>query len=93
MNKKRKSLDVSEKERLVEKICLFLQRQCDEIVAGYLFGSFNTAERFSDIDLALLVKDHEKNPVDRELGKLPEDVFIKDPDKLGSSKYHFIVAI
>ncbi|MBN1842452.1 MAG: DUF86 domain-containing protein [Deltaproteobacteria bacterium] len=29
----------------------------------------------------------------RELGKLSEDVFIKDPDKLGSSKYHFIVAI
>lgn len=29
----------------------------------------------------------------RELGKLSEDVFIKDPDKIGSSKYHFIVAI
>ena len=29
----------------------------------------------------------------RELGKLPEDAFIKDPDKIGSSKYHFIVAI
>lgn len=67
MNKKRKSLDVSEKERLVEKICLFLQRQGDEIVTGYLFGSFNTAERFSDIDLAVLVKDHEKNPVGFEI--------------------------
>lgn len=29
----------------------------------------------------------------RELGKLSEDAFIKDPDKIGSSKYHFIVAI
>jgi len=29
----------------------------------------------------------------RELGKLSKDAFIKDPDKIGSSKYHFIVAI
>ena len=29
----------------------------------------------------------------RELGKLPQDIFLKDPDKIGSSKYHFIVAI
>jgi len=29
----------------------------------------------------------------RELGKLPQDEFLKDPDKIGSSKYHFIVAI
>jgi len=29
----------------------------------------------------------------RELGKLPQDKFLKDPDKIGSSKYHFIVAI
>ena len=29
----------------------------------------------------------------RELGKLSLDEFLKDPDKIGSSKYHFIVAI
>lgn len=29
----------------------------------------------------------------RELGKLSQDEFLKDPDKIGSSKYHFIVAI
>jgi uncharacterized protein YutE (UPF0331/DUF86 family) len=29
----------------------------------------------------------------RELGKLHPDKFLKDPDKIGSSKYHFIVAI
>ncbi len=29
----------------------------------------------------------------RELGKLPQDKFLKDPDKIGSSKYHFIVVI
>jgi len=60
-------LDVSEKEALVEKIRLFLQRQDDQITAAYLFGSFNTAERFSDIDLAVLVKDHKKNSVDFEI--------------------------
>ena len=67
MNKRRKILDVSEKERLVEKIRLFLQRQDDQIVAVYLFGSFNTAGRFSDIDLAVLLKEHEKNPLDFEI--------------------------
>lgn len=29
----------------------------------------------------------------RELGKLHPDKFLKDPDKIGSSKYHLIVAI
>ena len=29
----------------------------------------------------------------RELSKLPKDQFLGDPDKIGSSKYHFIVAI
>jgi len=27
------------------------------------------------------------------IGQLPFEAFIKDPDKIGSSKYHFIVAI
>ena len=29
----------------------------------------------------------------KELGLLPQGTFIKDPDKIGSAKYHFIVAI
>ena len=29
----------------------------------------------------------------RVLSKLPEDEFLGDPDKIGSAKYHFIVAI
>jgi len=29
----------------------------------------------------------------KELGKLHPDKFLQDPDKVGSSKYHFIVAI
>lgn len=29
----------------------------------------------------------------RELGRLPQGTFIEDPDKIGSAKYHFIVAI
>ena len=29
----------------------------------------------------------------RVLSKLPEDEFVNDPDKIGSAKYHFIVAI
>lgn len=29
----------------------------------------------------------------RSIGQIPYAVFVKDPDKIGSSKYHFIVAI
>jgi uncharacterized protein YutE (UPF0331/DUF86 family) len=29
----------------------------------------------------------------RDLSKIPEAEFLKDPDKVGSAKYHFIVAI
>ena len=29
----------------------------------------------------------------RSIGQLPFDEFLKDHDKIGSSKYHFIVAI
>ena len=29
----------------------------------------------------------------RELASLSQDEFLSDPDKIGSSKYHFIVAI
>jgi predicted nucleotidyltransferase len=67
MNKTKKTLDVPEKKRLVEEICLFLQRQDDRISAAYLFGSFNTGGPFSDIDLAILFKQHEKNPLDFEI--------------------------
>ena len=28
-----------------------------------------------------------------DIAKLPQDEFLNDPDKIGSSKYHFIVAI
>ena len=29
----------------------------------------------------------------RHLSKLPQNDFVADPDKIGSAKYHFIVAI
>jgi uncharacterized protein YutE (UPF0331/DUF86 family) len=29
----------------------------------------------------------------KDIGSLPVDSFLKDPDKIGSAKYHFIVAI
>ena len=28
-----------------------------------------------------------------DIAKLPQDEFLNDPDKIGSTKYHFIVAI
>jgi predicted nucleotidyltransferase len=44
-----------QRERVVNKISSYLVERHEEIIAVYLFGSFNAAEAFSDIDLAILV--------------------------------------
>jgi uncharacterized protein len=44
-----------QRERVVNKISSYLVERHKEIIAVYLFGSFNAAEAFSDIDLAILV--------------------------------------
>lgn len=43
-----------QRERVVNKISSYLVERHKEIIAVYLFGSFNAAEAFSDIDLAIL---------------------------------------
>jgi len=50
--------------------------------------------RYDQEKMVKLVSELRKSIVRlRELGKLSQDEFLKDPDKIGSSKYHFIVAI
>jgi len=44
--------------------------------------------------LARLVSEFRKSTTRlKALAQLPENYFLKDPDKIGSTKYHFIVAI
>jgi predicted nucleotidyltransferase len=43
-----------QRERVVNKISSYLVERHKEIIAVYLFGSFISAEAFSDIDLAIL---------------------------------------
>ena len=45
----------SQKVDVVDRISSYLMEKHEEIVAVYLFGSFNAEEQFSDIDLAVLV--------------------------------------
>ena len=50
--------------------------------------------QFDQETMVKLVSELRKNVVRlQELAKLSEAVFLKDPDKIGSAKYHFIVAI
>jgi len=50
--------------------------------------------RYDQEKMVKLVSELRKSIVRlRKLGKLSQDEFLKDPDKIGSSKYHFIVAI
>ena len=50
------SLPGPEKDQIGHKLAGFIDRELDEVVAAYLFGSFIGGGRFSDIDLGLLFK-------------------------------------
>jgi len=52
---KKHRLKDSQRELVINRISSYLMDKHGEIVAVYLFGSFNAAEPFSDIDLAVLV--------------------------------------
>ena len=41
------------KDEIGHKLASFIDRELDEVVAAYLFGSFSDAGQFSDIDLGL----------------------------------------
>lgn len=50
------SLPGPQKDEIGHKLASFIDRELDEVVAAYLFGSFIGAGQFSDIDLGLLFK-------------------------------------
>ncbi|MGD9123060.1 MAG: nucleotidyltransferase domain-containing protein [Desulfobacterales bacterium] len=55
MQKSKHSLKPDQKDKLVSTISSYLEQNCKEIVAAYLFGSFITQRLFSDIDLGILI--------------------------------------
>lgn len=57
------SLKDPQRGQVVKKISSYLVKRHGEIVAAYLFGSFNTADRFSDIDLAVFVDNPQDDPL------------------------------
>ena len=44
-----------EKEQLSDKITSYLFQRHEEIIAAYIFGSLITADRFSDIDIGVIM--------------------------------------
>ncbi len=74
-----------EKEALIKKILSILRMKSD-IVFVYVFGSFNTGEKFNDIDIAIYLSDGDRaSALDKELSlevellnrlQLPVDVRI-----------------
>ena len=61
------SFGTSQKESISGKIRSYLYRECELVVAAYLFGSFVTDDSFSDIDLAILMDTMPRNTVNLEL--------------------------
>ena len=60
---KKYSLKNSQREKIVNRFSSYLIERYEEIIAVYLYGSFNTAGRFSDIDLAILVDSPPDDPL------------------------------
>jgi predicted nucleotidyltransferase len=67
MQKIKHSLKPGQKDNLVATICSYLEKNCKEIVAAYLFGSFITQRLFSDIDLAILTAGDLTEPLNFEI--------------------------
>ena len=53
---KKYSLKNSQREKIVNRFSSYLIERYKEIIAVYLYGSFNTAGQFSDIDLAYVFR-------------------------------------
>jgi predicted nucleotidyltransferase len=64
---KKYELHISAREQVVNKISSYLNEEHEEIAAAYVFGSFNTAEPFCDIDLAIIVQRDVVNPAAFEI--------------------------
>lgn len=61
-------LESSKKDIIIKAISAYLDRQRQDIITAYLFGSFVTDESFSDIDLAILTQMEIAKPLEFELG-------------------------
>ena len=73
MNRKKHQMDPAEKEILTGRIRSFLETECPEIVAAYLFGSFTENRSFSDVDIGILLREAPQKPLEVEF-KLENDL-------------------
>jgi predicted nucleotidyltransferase len=48
-------LDEPQRQRLRDDVAAFIRRECPEVLAAYVFGSFQTPGPFADIDLGVLL--------------------------------------
>lgn len=64
---KRHSLKPSEKEKIIELFSSYLLDKRKEVAAAYLFGSFNSSDSFSDIDLGILMETVIAKPLSFEM--------------------------
>ena len=60
------SLEPIQKKNIMKDIVSALTKH-DEIVLAYVFGSFVQSDKFSDIDLGILIKEKLDTPMDMEL--------------------------
>ena len=67
MQKNKHSLKSDQKDKIVAAISSYLEENCKEIVAAYLFGSFINHRLFSDIDLGILTADDSAKTLNFEL--------------------------
>lgn len=63
----KRTLKPAAKKQLCSKVTDRLAQLCPDLVAAYVFGSFVTADAFSDLDLGLLLSKKPSHPLLLEL--------------------------
>lgn len=63
----KRALKPADKKQLRSKVTDRLAQLCPDLVAAYVFGSFVTADAFSDLDLGLLLSEKPSHPLLMEL--------------------------
>ena len=61
------SLKKSEKEKIIQEISSDIFQRHDEILTAYIFGSFISAQSFSDIDIGIIAAMDLSKPLEFEL--------------------------
>ena len=67
MNSRKYIIQPNQKKDIINLISQHIEKFRHEIIFAYVFGSFIARNSFSDIDIAVMAREHIENPLDFEI--------------------------